>query len=199
VLLEKLDPTSRSEFVRVVVEVGVSGSKTTSKSRTETGATKFTKAPEFPETEAARGEWWNRLQQFGGEPGYGAIAPDWADIWENAQRKVRQYFWGSPTDPGIIGKVRASAAGRGVSESPALEKMIGRMGATESNVISDMATQQAQQQSQFGEAGRLNYMQQLQSLAGYKPEVAGYTPWQTTDTAQKTNAWDVRAKAGVMV
>jgi len=168
-------------------------STSTSKSRTETAPTEFSQAPDYAESEGARQSWWQQLQQFAGMPGYGAISPDWAGIWENAQKKVQQYFWGSPTDPGLVGKVKSSASARGVSESPAREKMIQRMGATEAGVMSDMATEQATKEAEFGEAGRLNYLQQLQTLAGYKPEVAGYTPWQTT--RGKENAWNIGAKA----
>ena len=179
-------------FASGEVSSGASGS--TGKIKTETGATQFSQAPDYAESEGARQSWWQQLQQFAGMPGYGAISPDWAGIWENAQKKVQQYFWGSPTDPGLVGKVKSSASARGVSESPAREKMIQRMGATEAGVMSDMATEQATKEAEFGEAGRLNYLQQLQTLAGYKPQVAGYTPWQTTDTKQ--NSWDVSGKLG---
>jgi len=166
---------------------------TSTKSRMEQDLA-FKEAPEHKETSAARSKWWDMLQQFGGEKGFGAIQPDWANIWENAQSKVRQYFWGGPNDPGVVGKVKASAARRGVSESPAMEKMIGRMGETESNVLSDMAVQQGLKEAELSESGRLNYLQSLGSMANQNVQGQFFTPWQTN--REKSNSWDVRAKAG---
>ena len=175
------------------IEANYGATTSSGKSRTETGATKFSEAPEFEESKGARESWWEQLQGFAGQPGYGAISPDWGSIWENAQNKVRQYFWGSPTDPGLVGKVKSSAAARGVAESPAREKMIQRMGATEAGVMSDMATQQATKESEYAETGRLNYLQQLQTLAGYTPQVSAYTPWQQTEEEREGTQWGVGA------
>ncbi len=125
---------------------------------------------EFPEAEAARETWWGKLQEFGKEPGYGAISPDWGDIWEESQRKVKQYYWGGPGgEPGVAGKVRASAARRGVSESPALEAEMGRMGRAEAGDIRSMATEQAFQKAKFAEAGRQNWLQQMQAMTSLRP------------------------------
>jgi len=159
-------------------------------SETERARSEWVGADEYAETKAARAKWWEQLQAWGGQPGYGAIQPDWAGIWQNAQKKVQQYFWGSPTDPGVVGKVKASAARRGVSESPALENMIGRMSATESNVMSDMAVQQATKEAELSEAGRLNYAQQLGQLAGYNQQGTFYTPWEKTNE----KGWNVEGE-----
>lgn len=126
---------------------------------------------EFPESERARQMWMGRLQEWGAQPGYGAIAPDWGDIWEQAQQRVKQYYWGGPGgQPGLAGKVRASAARRGVAQSPALETELGRMGMQEAGDIGDIATQQAIQRAQFGEAGRQTWMQQLMGMTGVRPQ-----------------------------
>jgi len=100
---------------------------------------KFFQAPEYEETKAARGAWGEKLQQWGDQPGYGAIAPDWADIWGRAKKRVSQYYWGGPEGgQGISGKVKASAARRGVADSPAGETMLMRMGATEAGQLGDI-------------------------------------------------------------
>jgi hypothetical protein len=131
----------------------------------------MTQYPEFPEADAARQDWWSRLQQWGSDPNYGAITPDWADIWSNAQDKVRQYYWGSPTQMGLSGKVKASAARRGVSDT-ALEPNLTAMGVEEGNQIKDMATNMGIQKSNLAESGRLNWLQSLQSLTNQKPNYA---------------------------
>ena len=51
----------------------------------------FMQAPEFAEAQGARGNWWQTLQDWAGQPGYGAIAPNWEDIWERAKGKVNRY------------------------------------------------------------------------------------------------------------
>lgn len=130
----------------------------------------FDTAPEYPEAEGSRKLLYERLQDFGGQPGYGAIAPDWADIWQSAKRKVNQYYWGSPTSPGVMSKVKASAARRGVSESPALQKSMLRAGVQEGQTISDMATEQATQKATFAEKGRRNWLNDLMQLSQQKPK-----------------------------
>ena len=172
---------------------GGSYSKEKSESRTETGLD-YMQKPEFKETDEARQTWWQQLQSFAGQPGYGAISPDWADIWQNAQKKVQQYFWGSPTDPGLAGKVKASAARRGVSESPAMENSLLKMGATESGVMSDLATQEATNKATFAEQGRQNYLQQLMQLSNTRSQGQFWNPWQTNQSSG--SSWGLTAKVG---
>ncbi len=127
----------------------------------------FLRAPEYPEAAGARGEWWEKLQEFGEQPGYGAIAPDWGDIWERAQKRVSQYYWGGPEGgPGLAGKVKASAARRGVSESPAGESMLMRMGATEAGQLGDISTEMGIQEAAFGEKGRQDWLTNIRALSG---------------------------------
>ena len=126
--------------------------------------------PEYPEAEQARGEWGSRLQEWGQQPGYGAIAPDWGDIWNRARQRVSQYYWGGPGgQQGLSGKVKASAARRNVAESPAMETQLGRMGMQEAGQLKDIASEQSVQEAQFGETGRQNWMTWLQNLAQQKP------------------------------
>lgn len=126
---------------------------------------------EFPEAEKARQTWFGKLQEWGGMPGYGAIAPDWGDIWEQAQKRVKEYYWGGPGgQPGLASKVKASAARRGVSQSPALETELSRMGMQEAGQLKDITTEMATKQAEFGEAGRLNWLQSLAGLTGVRPQ-----------------------------
>lgn len=129
----------------------------------------YEQLPDYPESEGAREMWWEKLQKWGTQPGYGAIAPDWGDMWERARGKVSRYYWGGPTSPGAIGKVKASAARRGVSESPALQTMTGRMAKEEGLALKDIASEQSLQEALFGERGRQNWMTQLMGLSSMKP------------------------------
>jgi hypothetical protein len=136
---------------------------------------RWDQAPEYPEAKGARQLWWKTLQGYNPENMYGAISPDWADIFDRTQKKIHQTYWGSPTSSGVAGKIKSSAARRGVSESPALDKMLGRIGVSEAGDISDALSNLNFQQSQFGETARGNWLNQLASLSGRTPS-AQYIP-----------------------
>lgn len=129
----------------------------------------ITQLPDYSESTAARENWWSKLQGWGQDPNYGAITPDWADIWSNAQNKVRQYYWGSPTQMGLAGKVKASAARRGVSDT-ALEPNLTAMGAEEGNQLKDMATSMGVQQTNLANQGRNTWLDSLMRLSQTKPQ-----------------------------
>jgi len=132
----------------------------------------YAQLPGYEESDEARGEMWSRLQDWGGQEGYGAIAPNWDEIWESAKGKVGRYYWGDVGGTGLAGKVRAGAARRGVSESPAVDTLITQMGQQEGQQLGEMATEQATQKTASGEAGRQNWFSQMQGLAGMKPAYA---------------------------
>ena len=116
----------------------------------------FLRAPEHPEAVGARGKWWEELQG-------GYLPEDWGDIWEQTKKKYSQYYWGGPGgEPGIAAKVKAGAARRGVSESPALETMMGRMGMAEAGGLRDIDVEEIK--GRMGE--RQNWLGQISSLAG---------------------------------
>ena len=171
-----------------------SSSKT--KSRMEQDI-EFKKAPEHEESTKARKTWAELLEEWGGQEGYGAIQPDWAGIWDNAQKKVQQYFWGGVNDPGggVAGKVKASAARRGVAESPALEKNLTKMAGTEANILSDMAVQQGVEKAKLSESGRMNYLQSLMAMSGQNVQGQFFSPWQTKEGTE--SGWGVGAKFGM--
>lgn len=141
----------------------------------------YEQLPGYEESDAARKDMWGRLQEWGALPGYGAISPDWGDIWERAKGKVGRYYWGGPGETGLAGKVKASAARRGVSDSPALESMLTRMGQQEGIQLGEMGTEQALQEALFGERGRQNWFGQMQGLASMKP---AYTSTGSITTGQ---------------
>ena len=133
--------------------------------------------------------WWDKLQEFEGQEGYGAIPVDWADIWDRAQEKVRYSYWGGPGgQTGTADKVKASAARRGVSGSPALETQLSRMGMQEGADIRKLASKQALAEVDYGEAGRQNWLSSLQSLSDMRtnntPPMPMYLP------KEKKGEWD---------
>lgn len=145
--------------------------------------------PGYPESEAARQDWGKTLSEWKTMPGYGAIAPNWNDIWESARQKVQRYFGGGPEGPGAIAQVRSNLARRGVSESPAAEAEISKLGMQQGNLLQDAAVQQATQEAAFGESGRINWLNSLMQLAGLKPDY--WNPGSDTITR------DTSAKPGI--
>ncbi|MFA6067522.1 MAG: hypothetical protein WC810_02975 [Janthinobacterium sp.] len=130
----------------------------------------FYETPRFAETDKAREAWSNTLQDWGSKPGYGAIQPDWNNIWNTAQKKVQQYFWGSATGPGIVDKLRASTARRGVSESPANEELLTRLGAEEAGQYRDLATDEASKKAALSESGRQTWLGSMTQLANLQKQ-----------------------------
>ncbi len=129
----------------------------------------YKELPGYTEADQARKKWWSQLQEWGKEPGFGAISPEWDDIWNRAKNKLTQYYWGGTMDSGLAGKVRASAARRNMSQSPALENQLMAMGMQEGQDLRDLAGQQAEKEAQFAETGRQNWLTSLMNLTQLKP------------------------------
>ena len=143
----------------------------------------FLMNPEYAENKGARELWWKKLQDWVNDPNYGAIGPDWGNIWENFQNKVKQYYEGSPTAPGVKDRIKSSLARRGMSESPASDMALLRSDVEQGNTLADMATQQGIERARLAEGGRTSWLQSLQNLEAAKPQ----GQWQTTIKPDKTN------------
>lgn len=130
----------------------------------------YKQLPDYAEATGAREDWWSKLQEWGKDPNYGAISPAWNETWDLAKKKINQYYWGGVGETGLAGKVRASAARRGASQSPALENQLAMLGMSEAGEMSDLASQEAINKAQFGESARGNWLTSLQNLAVQKPQ-----------------------------
>jgi len=161
-----------------IFDFGVGGGY--KKQKQETARPEFIKSPEYEEAKGARQSWWQRLQDWGASPSYGAVSPSWEDVWQKGAQKVRDYYWGTASSPGLIGKVKGSAARRGVSDQPALGKEITKMAVSEGRDIADMTTQQNIAQAQLGEQARMNWLKSLMGLSQLSPRGTWYTPWSQT-------------------
>ena len=115
-----------------------------------------------PEYQAYQGE----LDEMGEDPNYGAIQPDWGEIWDDYSSKISQTYWGSPTDPGIAGKMRASVARRGVEDSPAEQELLSRIGAEEAGDLQTLGTQQGIQRTNLVSSAKKDYLNRLGLQAG---------------------------------
>ena len=171
---------------------GLFGAKETTQTTT---ALPPIKLGDYKEAKGARKSWWDTLQRWGSEPGYGAIAPNWNDIWENARGKVARYFGGGPEGPGLDAKVRANAARRGVADQAAGDALLQRSGFQQGNMLQDLAVKQATEEAQFGEQGRKTWLTSLMNLAHLKPSyMSGGTT--TTGTSSGGEGWDLLGTLG---
>ncbi len=129
----------------------------------------YKQLPDYAEAEGARGDWWSKLQEWGKQPEYGAISPAWNEAWDLAKKKINQYYWGGVGDTGLAGKVKASAARRNVSQSPALENTLAMLGMSEAGQLNDLASQEAINKATFSEQARGNWLSSLQNLCSLRP------------------------------
>ena len=139
---------------------------------TESG---FDYPSDYPETDWARGNWMDTLKKWQNEPGYGAISPNWGDIWENAKGKITQYYGGSATSPGVADKIRASLARGNRSEDPAAQDLMARMNVEQGSELANQATQQGIQQTNLEEQGRQSWLNSMMGLSNLKRGAVPYT------------------------
>lgn len=147
-------------------------------------------APEYEESKQARQKWGETLTEWGETPGYGAIQPNWEDIWSSAKGKVRQYFGGGPSGPGAVQRMQSDAARRGMADQPSTTRGIARLGMQEGQMLQDIAVEQAMKEAMLGEQGRQTWLGSMQQLSGLKPTL--WDPGSTaTTTAGGGEGWDI--------
>jgi len=143
----------------------------------------FLQNPEYKEAEGARASWWDTLQKWGQDPNYGAISPDWDNIWNTVQRQVKEYYSGGPLTTGIRDKLKASVARRNMGDQPAADYLSMASYADEANKMKDIATAQGVQKSELSEQGRRDWLTSLMNLSQQKPE----GQWDQITTSNKTS------------
>lgn len=156
---------------------------------------KFIEEPRYAETDAAREGLFGKFEEWGKQPGYGGIAPNWDDIWKQASKRVSDYWRGTATTPGAMSRIKSSVAQRGMQDSPAFGALSARAGAEESAQLKDLATTQATKRAEFGERGRLNW----QDLGKYFTNLKVPGTWNQAvpyQPEQKTSMGDVVSGVG---
>ncbi len=129
----------------------------------------YKQLPDYSESEGARGSWWKTLQDWGASGDYGASDMNWDEIYKTAKDKLNRYYWGSALEPGLAGKVKASAARRNVSQSPALENTLGALGIQQGQDLNSLFSDITTQKATYTESARKNWLSSLMNLAGLKP------------------------------
>lgn len=140
-----------------------------------------------PETLEARKNWLQVLKDWQTSGDYGATDMNWDEIFDTAQKKISQYYGGSAVSPGLTGKIKASAARRGVSESPAMEEQLTRVGQQQSSDISDLISNLTTQKASYTESARKNWLSSLMGLGNLSP--TGQTGTMTTTMPEEEFDW----------
>ena len=160
---------------------------------TSTQTNTYQQAPEFPEAKGARERMSTDLQSWNASNNYGLMGPNWDDVYNNAAKKIREYFFGSPMmGGGAMGVVNASIARGNKAASPAAEILKGRMGVEMANKMGDLRSATDLQRANAGENSRLNWMRAMQNLMGQTPKML-HTGSTGTTTAPADSGWDALA------
>ena len=138
-------------------------------------------APDYAEATGARQNWWQTLQDWQKGGAYGAQLPNFEDVYKNAAKRISEYYWGGASTPGLMDRISARAARRGVAESPAIDVLKQRAGVEEAGQLRDVSTQLDVTKAQAIERARTNWLQSIMNLSGMKPAGTwGSTTTQTT-------------------
>lgn len=141
--------------------------------------------PEYPHSQDARDTWWNKLQTWGEDPNYGAIAPDWNDIWQQTQQQVKAYFEGTAMTPGVNDAIKGSFAQRGMGGQAGETFALASSGATEAQQLANLQAEQNIAKNQFAETGRQNWLTSLQNFQAQRPG----GEWQTQVNPSSGQIW----------
>lgn len=156
-------------WIATGIGVGVGGGVISGFGNKGKTTNKWMADPTYKEADNARSDWASNLVNWGNDQNYGAIAPNWDDIWSMARDKVKQYFSGGPTSTGLVDRVKASAARRNMADNPALQSTLGSLGVEQANQLKGMATEEATQKNAFREQGRRTWLDSLMNLSTQKP------------------------------
>jgi len=136
----------------------------------------YIELPGYAESDQARTDWSKTLTDWKDSGNYGANLPDYEAIFANAKRRINEHYFGSATSPGVIDRIKSSAAQRGVQDSPATGVLTSRMAAEQSNQIGDLSVATDTQKAGAIESARRDWLNSLMQLSAQKPSyVSGKT------------------------
>lgn len=126
----------------------------------------YTKGPSFDAGQKAQTDWLNQLTSDQNDPtgNFGAISPDWNDIWQQTQQQVHNYYNGTATSPGVNDQIDASFAQRGMSGDPAAAFLRSESGANESQQLGNLSAQQNIAKNEFANQGKQNWYSNINNF-----------------------------------
>ncbi len=126
----------------------------------------FTHGPDFQQGQDQQKSWLDQLNQDKGDPtgNFGAISPDWNDIWAQTQQQVHNYFNGTATNPGVNDQIKASFAQRGMSGDPAASFLESQSGANEAQQLGNLSAQQNIAKQTFAQNAKQNWFSNMKNF-----------------------------------
>ncbi len=126
----------------------------------------YHKGPDYEQGQTATNDWLNQITADQNDPtgNFGAISPDWNDIWDQTQKQVQQYYNGTATSPGVNDQIKASFAQRGMSGDPAAAYLQAASGANQASQLSTLGAEQNIARQQFANQGKSQWLNSVQAF-----------------------------------
>lgn len=126
----------------------------------------YTPGPNYQAGQTSTQDWLNQLTSDQNDPtgNFGAISPDWNDIWQQTQQQVSNYYNGTATSPGVNDQIKASFAQRGMSGDPAASYLTAASGANQASDLTNLAAQQNIAKQTFANEGKTQWLNSIASL-----------------------------------
>lgn len=137
----------------------------------------YVQGPNYQVGQDVTKQWQNQLTQDQNDPNFGAISPDWNDMWQQTQKQVQQYYNGSSINPGVNDKINASFAQRGMSGDPAASFLQMQSGANEASDLSNLSAQQNIAKQTFANQGKNQWLQSIGNLQNQTSNAASGGTW----------------------
>lgn len=192
-----VDKLKLFNFDRRCMKWDFGGDDEDTSTQTTTQTPQWYQAPDYAESTGARQNMWQTLQDWGKSGTYGLQLPNFEDVFQNAQKRLNQYYWGGASSPGLIDKIRSQAARRGVSDSPAIDVLTQRAGVEQAGQLGDISTQLDVTKADAIEKARMNWLTSIQNLASMKPSGTWGGTTTTTMTQPQESFWPSLVGAGI--
>lgn len=156
----------------------------------------YFQGPDYQQGQTATNDWLSQITADQNDPtgNFGAISPDWNDIWAQTQRQVQQYYDGTATSPGVNDQIKASFAQRGMSGDPAASYLQAASGANEAEQLNQASQAQNIAKQQFANQGKSQW---LNSVQAFQNQVAnGPTGGASSITTAPTTTQQIASAAG---
>lgn len=144
--------------------------------------TTYTQGPTYAAGQTSTDDLLSSLTQEATEPNYGAISPDWNDIWNQTQQQVQDYFGGTATSPGVNDAIKSSFAQRGMGGDPAESFTLAGSNADEAQDLGNLSAQQNIAEQTFGQQAQQNWYTNMLNFQNQTANGPAGGDWNTTVT-----------------
>lgn len=145
----------------------------------------YAQGPNYQNNQEISNQWKNWLTDAESDPNYGAIAPDWNDVWQQTQEKVKEYYNGTAMTPGINDAIKGSFAQRGMGGQAGETFALAASNANQAKDLSNASIQQNISKQTFANQGKNDWLGSMSNFINGTNQGAGNwsgaIPYQTKD------------------